>query len=115
MNVSFEEETLKDGLHKLMVRGTLDAPGTMVIEDEVRSRVTELGGQVILDLANVDYISSYGLRMLLVAARTLNNLGGALSLAGANQNVMQMLKVAGYDTMLPVYETVEEAIVSLSA
>jgi anti-anti-sigma factor len=115
MSASFEEEKVKDGIFKFTLCGTLDAPGTMVIEDEFRSRVSAAGGRVIVDLLGVDYISSYGLRMLLVGARAVNNLDGMLSLAGANENVMQMIRVAGYETILPVYATVEEAVASLSA
>lgn len=115
MSVSFEEEELKDGIHRFALSGTLDAPAAMTFEDEFRSRVSAVGGQVVVDLVGVDYISSYGLRMLVVAAKTSNNVGGTLALAGANQNVMQMIKVAGYDVMFPVYKTVEEAIASFSA
>jgi len=114
MSVSFEESKLENDIHKFTLSGTLDAAGAMTIEDEFRSRVTALGGQVIVDLLGVDYISSYGLRMLLVVARALDNLGGVLRLAGANQRVMQMIRVAGYDMMFPVYETIEEAIAAAS-
>jgi stage II sporulation protein AA (anti-sigma F factor antagonist) len=94
--------------------GTLDAPNTMTIEDSFRARLLDLGArQVIVDLSSVDYMSSYGLRMLLIGAKTLSNQGGALHLAGPNPNVMAVIRLAGYDTMFPVYETVEEAILLL--
>jgi anti-anti-sigma regulatory factor len=51
----------------------------------------------------------------MVAARASKNVGGTLSLAGANPRVLQMLRVAGYDLMFPVYDTVEEALAALSA
>jgi anti-anti-sigma factor len=93
MIASFEEEQLKDGVHKFMISSTLDAAAVMTIEDQFRSRVSAFGGHVIVDLLRVDYISSYGLRMLAMAATAVNNVGGTLSLAGANQKIMQTIKV----------------------
>jgi len=113
MAVTLKEESLKPGLYKISLDGTLDAPGTMTIEDKFRDRILSVGGRVIVDLANVDYMSSYGLRMFLVTAKNLNNAGGELHLAAPNDNVMQIIKVAGYDSMFPVYETVDEAILYL--
>lgn len=114
MSVTIQEEAVKPGLHKIAVNGTLDAPGTMTIEDYFRERLVALGGRIIVDLGGVDYMSSYGLRMFLVAAKSLQNHGGELHLAGANENVMQIIRVAGYDAMFPVYGTVEEAVLNLS-
>lgn len=115
MTVTMTEEVVENGLHKIALNGTLDAPSTMGIEDEFRARTLESGGHVIVDLSGVNYMSSYGLRMFLVAAKALHNAGGALHLAGPNQNVLQVIQMAGYDTMFPVYETAEEAIVYLSS
>lgn len=113
MSVTIQEEAVKQGLHKIALTGTLDAPGTMTIEDNFRERLQGLGGRIIVDLSGVDYMSSYGLRMFLVAAKTLRSQGGELHLAAPNENVMQIIRVAGYDTMFPVYSTVEEAILNL--
>lgn len=110
MTVQFQEETIQPGLHKVRVEGTLDAPGTMTIENPFRDNVLALGGAVVVDLGGVDYMSSYGLRMFLVTAKAMMNSGGTLHLAGANENVLQIIRIAGYDTMFPVYETVEEAL-----
>jgi anti-sigma B factor antagonist len=114
MQVTFTEEELENGLYKFSLEGTLDAPGTITIEDDFQQSLTQAGGQVIIDLAGVDYMSSYGLRMLLICAKALKNAGGELHLAGPTPNVMELIKLAGYDTMFPVYETVEEAILFLS-
>ncbi len=115
MSVTMSDEVLKDGLHRITLAGTLDAPNTMTIEDDFRTRVMGLGGQqVIVDLSDVDYMSSYGLRMFLIGAKLLDNRGGTLHLAGPNPKVMEVIRLAGYDTMFPVHETVDEAILLLA-
>lgn len=114
MRVTFTEEELENGLYKFSLEGTLDAPGTITIEDDFQKSLVGVASRVIIDLAGVDYMSSYGLRMLLISAKSLKNVGGELHLAGATPNVMELIRLAGYDTMFPVYETVEDAILFLS-
>lgn len=110
MAVKFYEETIKPGLHLISLDGTLDAPGTMSIEDMFRDHLLGLGGAMVVNLAGVDYMSSYGLRMFLITAKALINAGGQLYLAGPKDSVMQVIHLSGYDTMFPVYKSVEEAL-----
>lgn len=113
MSVNFTEEVLDSGLMKIALTGSLDAPGAMAIEEQFRDRLKERGGNVILDMSGLDYMSSYGLRMILMSAKTLHDKGGGLYLAAPTNRVLEVIKVAGYDTMFPVYETVDEAILYL--
>jgi anti-anti-sigma factor len=115
MIVTFSEEKLDADLWKVVFEGTLDAPGTMTVEREFQAWLAEQAGQVIVELSKVDYMSSYGLRMLLSAAKTMRQAGGGLHLAAPNENVYQVIKMVGYDTLFPVYKTIEEAVKSLSA
>ncbi len=115
MSVNFSEEFLENGLRKLTLSGNLDAPGAMAIEEQFQASVLAQGGNVIVDLHGLEYMSSYGLRMLLLAAKSLHDKGGGLHLAGANAHVMDVIKMAGYDTMFPVYESTEDAIIQLTS
>jgi anti-anti-sigma factor len=114
MPVTYTEEFLEKGLRQVSLAGTLDAPGAMAIENGFQEVLTGQGGQVIIDLSGVDYMSSYGLRMLMVGAKALHDMRGGLHLAAANPRVMEVIRVAGYDTMFPVYETVQDAILTLT-
>jgi anti-sigma B factor antagonist len=115
MTVTFAEEKLGADLWKVVFVGTLDAPGTMTVEREFQTWLEGRTGQVIVELSEVDYMSSYGLRMLLSAAKTMRQAGGGLHLAAPNENVYQVIKMVGYDTLFPVYKTIEEAVKSVSA
>jgi len=113
MSVTFSEEVLDGGLMKVALSGLLDAPGAMAIEDQFTERIRERGGNIILDMSGLEYMSSYGLRMILTSAKILHDQGGGLYLAAPTSRVMEVIKVAGYDTMFPVYETVADAILYL--
>lgn len=113
MTVLFSDELLDGGLMKIALSGSLDAPGAMAIEEQFKERLRERGGNVILDMSGLDYMSSYGLRMILMAAKTLHDKGGGLYLAAPTDRVLEVIKMAGYDTMFPVYETVADAVLYL--
>lgn len=114
MSTTCKQERLEDNLRKVMIHGKLDAPSTMAIEKELRTMLLEEPDQIIVDLSGVDYMSSYGLRLLLICAKALQDSKGGLHLAGANQRVMEIITMAGYDTLFPVYETVEDALLALT-
>lgn len=57
---------------------------------------------VVLDLAQCDYISSAGLRVLLIAHRDLVNRDNSLSIINASQNVYSVFEVTGLDRLLQV-------------
>ena len=67
------------------------------------------------DNARVAVITGASSGIGLVTAKALHNAGGELHLAGANDNVMQIIRVAGYDTMFPVYNTIDDAIARSAA
>jgi anti-anti-sigma factor len=114
MSVTFSEEFLDSEVRKITLEGTLDAPSAMVIEDEFNSSLIDKGGKVIVDLSGIDYMSSYGLRMLLIGAKNLHSAGGILHLAAPNEHVMKVISVTGYDQMFPVHDTVGEALLAIS-
>ena len=110
MGVKISEEFMDNGVLKIALGGSLDAPGAMGIEGQFQNRLNEEGGSVIVDLSGLEYISSYGLRMLLMGTKGLHDRGGGLHIAAPVANVMEVIKVAGYDSMFPVYDTVDEAV-----
>lgn len=110
MGVTIHEELLDDGLRKISLLGVLDAPSAMAIEEQFQAKLLEKGGNVIIDMAGVEYMTSYGLRMLLVGAKALRERKGELHLAAPNPHVMKVITLAGYDTMFPVHETIEDAL-----
>jgi anti-sigma B factor antagonist len=115
MGVTFTEEFMDNGLLKISLSGMLDAPGAMGVEEQFQKRLNDQGGNVIVDLGGLEYMSSYGLRMLLMAAKGLHDRGGGLYLAAPTPHVMEVIRVAGYDTMFPVYESVSEAVSFLTS
>jgi anti-anti-sigma factor len=80
---------------------------TQVIDGGVRS--------LLLDFSSVTYVTSSGLRTLIMAAKRLANLGGKLVLAGMNAQVQRILEISGLTSVLTVHPTKAEAFSSFDS
>ena len=67
-------------------------------------------GGVVLDFSSVDYISSVGLRVLMIAARQMRAAGARLSVAAMQGVVAEIFSISRFDKVLVVHATLEEAL-----
>ena len=65
--------------------------------------------RVVLNLATLDFVSSAGLRVILRAAKLLQVSKGELKICGAKQQVGNVLVTAGFDSLIKLYATEQEA------
>ncbi|MCD7836898.1 MAG: STAS domain-containing protein [Lachnospiraceae bacterium] len=68
-----------------------------VVENELED-VMELG----LDLEDLEYVSSAGLRVLLAASKRMKAKGGAMTVYHVNDEVMEVFKITGFDEILDI-------------
>ena len=115
MAVKLAVKSVDNGVSIFILSGTLDAPGTIDVEGEFQNLLREKGGKIIVDLSGLDYMSSYGLRMLLLGAKRLAEAGGEMHLAAPKPRVMELIKLAGYDTIFPVHTALDDALQSTAA
>ena len=65
---------------------------------------------ILLDLAQVNFMSSAGLRVVLGALKETRRRGGDLYLAAAQPGVEKVLKISGFDSILHIFSSVDEAL-----
>jgi len=80
------------------------------VQDELGALVTDGSRALLCDFSQNSYISSAGLRALLATAKMLHGEGGKLALFGVNEYVQEVLEIAGFSSMLPIYADEEEAL-----
>ena len=68
------------------------------------------GGRIVLDLGNIPYMSSRGLRALTLAHRRGAETGATLVLARPSETMREILAISRYDQVFRVTETVEDAL-----
>lgn len=80
----------------------LDVSGAGKLEKKLITAVPEPNGELIVDLTDCKFVASSGLRILLKKAQQLASNGGDLVIEGANETVLEVLKVSGFDRVITV-------------
>jgi anti-anti-sigma factor len=106
----------RDGdLIRVDLDGRLDVEGTREVDDVFAFNTTTAPNRIVVNLAQVSFIASIGIRALLTAARGQRQRGGKLVLAEPQPMVRKVLETAGVDQVVPVYESITSARAALSA
>ena len=72
------------------------------------------GAALVLDMSGLEYVSSAGLRCLMMAAKQATAHHGRVVLASPQPVVAEILRISRFDLVLPVYGTTREALASIS-
>ena len=65
--------------------------------------------RLIIDLSQIEYISSTGLSAFLSAAKKIRAQGGTMALAGLNNRIRLVFEMSGFLRLFPIYATVDAA------
>ena len=101
MELSIEQQ---DNTAIVAAAGKLDAAGAPELETRCRELIQAGTPRLLLDFAGVEYISSAGLRSLLVLAKAVKSAGGGLALCGLVPAVRDVMSISGFDSILPLAE-----------
>lgn len=93
-----------DELTHLGLRGRLDAAGVGEVEVRFTSLTVPRAKPLLLDMSEVAFLASLGLRMLLTVAKALDGRGAKMVLLSPQPAVREVLKLTGFDDLLPVYD-----------
>jgi anti-anti-sigma factor len=91
------------------LEGWLDALGASHYWDALADRITEETPSVLLDMQKVEVLSSAGVGILIRTMTRAQQHGGSLALFGCTPRVLQVIQVVNLESVLNLYETVEEA------
>jgi anti-anti-sigma factor len=111
IGASMERETERiKGVLVIRCEGRLDAFGAEKLEETLKSSLSDDDTSVVIDLGQVPYLSSGGIRVLLAYRKKLKERGGILALARVEQYPRQVLDMAGFSSVFSLYPTLEDAI-----
>lgn len=94
----------------LRLSGRLDAISSPDAETKVFDFINKGQNKLLLDMAGIDYLSSAGMRMLLSVSKKLKTLSGKLVISTVTVNVMDVLKMSGFDHVLEIAVTEEDGL-----
>jgi len=104
------ESTSKNGLMVVRVTGRLDAAASNEFEQACGSAVAAGARSLILEVSQLRYVSSAGLRVVLSAAKAVQGKGGTLRVAGLGGMVREVFEISGFSGLFSQHESVEAAV-----
>ena len=107
MNIT--ERTEKD-VNVFVLEGRIDTQGAVDMELALQSAVAAGKHKMVLDMAEVRYISSAGLRTLADVLTRNQDAGGDLMLVALNPKVLRVFQIIGFDKFFAIHDTVDAAV-----
>ena len=92
------------------VSGRIDSFNANELGDALTGEIDGGNIQIVLDLGNVEFMSSAGLRELVNSLKRTKRAGGDLRLAQPSDRVREVLEMSGLDTVLRIYASHTDAI-----
>jgi anti-anti-sigma factor len=110
MIVTIERRQVSDQV-VFLVSGRMDAENAPRFEQQCRACIAEGVNGLVVDLGELKYVSSMGLRSFVSIAKTFQDKGGALRICRLNGLVKQVFEITGLLGSFAVYESVEAALI----
>ena len=100
----------RDGVLALAVRGRIDGDSVARFEQAVDAAIAADDRAVVLDLGALHYLSSGGLRAILLIAKTLWEQGGYFVLCSVLESVREALETSGFDRIIAIHPSLNPAL-----
>ena len=101
------------GVHILALSGRWDAFSAADFEETCADLIDKGMRDVVIDAANVDYVSSFGLRSLLNLGKLLEPLHGRVHISSLQPQVRKIFIGSGFSSLFPEHPDVDAAVRAL--
>lgn len=93
--------------------GRVDGVNASEFEQTLRDTIQDDDTAVILDLAGITYLSSAGLRAILLTARSLSQRKAKFMLCSPSAPIREVFEISGFDKIIPVHDTRDAAVAAI--
>jgi anti-sigma B factor antagonist len=108
------DRSARAGVTVITIKETsIDGKTAPLVREKVEALLTT-AHQVILDMSAVSYLSSAGLRLILLIYREMTVKQGAVVLVGVSEDIETTMKYTGFRTFFRLANTIDEAMRLLS-
>jgi anti-anti-sigma factor len=109
--MSVQIHTNKEGNGTVVqLQGKVDATSAPSVEQALVSVIDQGEKRLVLDCAGLDFISSAGLRSLLLAVKKMKAAGGGISLAALQPNVKEVFDISGFSALFTSHGSRADAL-----
>jgi anti-sigma B factor antagonist len=97
-------------VRRIVLTGRLDTAGVDVVETRFGAAIVPNGKNTIVDLSEVTFLASMGIRMLISTTRALSRKGGKLVMYGAGPGVRDVIETTALTEIIPLAGNESEAL-----
>jgi len=97
-------------VRRVVLTGRLDTAGVDVVETRFGAAIVPNGKNTIVDLSEVTFLASMGIRMLISTTRALSRKGGKLVMYGAGPGVRDVIETTALTEIIPLAGNESEAL-----
>lgn len=94
----------------LVISGRLDTSNYESFSDELFKKLEEGGKYIVMDMEDLDYISSSGLRVFLSALKKIRAEQGDIVLCCMSEKINEVFEISGFSSLFKVFVSIEDAI-----
>jgi len=113
MNIS--EDKLQGEVTKVNLSGSMDIEGVSKIEIQFAGMCAAPRMAIVVDMSAVPYMSSIGIRALLMNAKAVSRRGGKFVLLNPEPNVKKVLESSGIDQLITICQDLGEAVTKVAS
>ena len=96
----------------LAISGSVDSLTSEALTQGLGAHLQAGRSKLVADFSGVDYTSSAGLRSLLTTVKDARRAGGDLRMCGVKPNVMRVLSMSGFTSIIKIYDDLPAALAS---
>lgn len=96
---------INNGVYIFKLTGRLDASTSAEFEDKILDVIINGNTDILIDFSDLEFISSSGLRVLLIAAKKIKAEDGSIKICGIKKHIYEVFEIAGFTPLFEFKET----------
>lgn len=94
----------------VQLQGKVDATSAPSVEQALVGVIDQGEKKLVIDCSGLDFISSAGLRSLLLAVKKMKSEGGSIGLAALQPHVKEVFDISGFSSLFVIHGSKADAI-----
>lgn len=103
----------RSGSTIIEIIGSLDGNTVNEAQEKIMALISSSNVSLVLDMKECGYVSSAGLRLLLMAAKQLSVQNGVLVLSGLSDEIKDVMEMTGFNNFFKTFDSVASALEAL--
>ena len=112
--MSVEHQVL-DTIDIVFLSGRVDAQSAPGVNEEIAKILDQGKNKMLINFKGLEYISSSGLRILIIIAKKMRASEGGLALCSLDEKIYEVFDISGFTAIFQIYDTQKEAMEALNS